>query len=201
MRADSAAWRTLPPLPADAILADHVQTTCARAIRRLRRARRSGTPDAYHRARKLTKRLLYQIELLCPQPEAVLGGGHAALKELGVVLGNLQDLFDLRRIADDVPLRKAERRTLEKLLRRRARKQMCAADRLAHTTFAADAVPAALAAWAAACAKRDASAVSNEHHTAVARTPMVVQAVHAKAVTAIGTPATGTGPETGIHRR
>lgn len=200
MRAESAAWRSLPSLPADGILAGHVQTTCARAMRRLRRARRTGAADDYHRARMLTKRLLYQIEWLCPQPQTVLGGGHAALKELGEVLGNLQDLLDLQHAADEVPLRKAERRTLEKLLRRRAGKQMSAADRLAQTTFAADAVPAAVAAWVVLCATHDAGSVAGDHHPIAVACPPTVQAGSLTPVTAMGCAVTGDTPGPGVRR-
>jgi CHAD domain-containing protein len=146
-RIEAAAWRALPVQPDDAALRAGVAATCARAARRLHRAQRAGSADAWHRARTQVKRLLSQLELLCPQPAATFGHRPALLRDLADTLGRMQDLADLRALADDAPLRRGERATIDRHLRRRLRRLARRAGALASAVFDATALPADVEAW------------------------------------------------------
>ena len=93
--ADRDEWQRLV-LPDDEALFDHgLARTCRKARRRAETAARTGDGDDYHRWRKWTKYLRYQLECL-GDPGIDLQFHLGELKALGSALGRRHDLHNLR---------------------------------------------------------------------------------------------------------
>ncbi len=132
LQTDSEEWGRLDIGGADARLLEHgLRSTYAKARRHSRRAAKSRQPEAFHRWRRWSKYLFYQLEALEHLDPDRLRPLLRDLKRIGKLLGKSQDYtIAMRLVRDTLDLQEQDRRRVIDALEERQRaalRKVCAA--------------------------------------------------------------------------
>jgi CHAD domain-containing protein len=120
LETDLSEWSELALGGADATLLEHgLRETYGRARRLGRYAARTQRGADFHRWRRWTKYLMYQLEVLVPLDPERLQPYLRDLKRLGKLLGKSQDFAVAKRlVSEDLELQEQDRRRVLKALER-----------------------------------------------------------------------------------